>query len=263
MDVLALKPKIDQDIYYILKLLQIGNNPIKLMGSANIASQKYFSDYDLFSPINKMSSSKMFKHIYDIFYNSLHFYNLYFIELKIQLKDGEKFKIYNIDDLNEKEFNKIYNDIDFIKFDFVFRIHNKFTEISIIYGLGKKKSDEENKKEAIKSITDDMNDLYNEGNYYKFLKRKFALLKLKENIKDKSELVHLSKLFNSEIGALYAHNSNLKALELLAKNYNDTDTIKKIKLNLKDIKENIPIKDISKKIKQYDNIINEKAKQYI
>ena len=56
------KRYIPQELYPFIKLLKIGTSPIKLLGSAGLASQRYYSDYDLLTSI-KMSCEG--------FYNSL------------------------------------------------------------------------------------------------------------------------------------------------------------------------------------------------
>ena len=250
-----------RDIYDFVKILRFKNNKVMLLGTGSLASQQYFSDYDLFSQIrSKQSVQDTYKYFMQILNNVNNDPNEYFIEFKIESKDKEKHKFYKIEDITEKEFKKDFKNVDFCKIDLVVKIFNTLIEMSIIYRFNQDPID---KQGIIKSLTEDQIELVKQGNYYKSLKRVFAKAKLLGGWNNKKLMVELSKLFNSETGHLYQINSNLKALKLLLENYNDPITIKKVKVNLKDLNVPADISIIDKLIKAYDTIINKEGKQFI
>lgn len=258
MNILEKKANINF-LYKFIKLIRFKEEPIQLLGSAGLASQKYYSDFDFFSPISgKYSINNIKNTIINIITKADKDNDVYFIELKVEYKDGSKDKYFTIEEVHNM---KLRNNIDFIKVDYIINIDNIFYELSIIY---KFVIDFDNNK-LIESTTDDMNQLLEEGNYYKALKRLFNIIKLSSEDEYIPELVPLSKFFNSDIGALYKLNSNLKTIKLLLENYNDDMTMKRININIKDIYKQMPkklrsLKNIDEIIKYNDKIINDKAK---
>jgi hypothetical protein len=243
-----------QEISKLFNKLQFKNFPIELKGSSNLKSQHYFSDYDLMSIINKkisvLSAYKEFKKILKNIENSD---NYYFIEMKLETTDGQKKKWFLDDKFDYDSFKKYYDKINFFKIDIILWENNIFTESSCLYFFTFDKSVENYEK----SLRDDIDELEKEGKYYKVLKRKFNLYKIKN---DKSNLLKLTKIFNSELGELYRKKSNLEAIKLLYYNYDDNLTNERILLNLNEIGET-GYSSINKKIEQYDKFINKKAKQ--
>jgi hypothetical protein len=251
-------------LYTLTNKLKYDNYPIILAGTAGLASQQFYSDFDLLSIIDKKYTSEdAFNKIMDILKFSENFNDLYFIELKLQTKKGDKLKYNSIDEINKKEFEKFYKDIDFIKMDFVIRLDNKFIELSIIYSFsGKKLSSDD----IIKSLVDDISELKKEGNYFKALKRIFGIYNNKyvaEKLVDTSKYKFLSQFFNSEWGKLYQTTSNLKAIKLLLEHYDDEETIKRALLNLKDLKIEPNLNKIDGLIKSNENKYNAKAKKIL
>jgi hypothetical protein len=260
MDILETKEgyNYSQEISKLFNKLQFKNFPIELKGSSNLKSQHYFSDYDLMSIIDKkisiLSAYKEFKKILKNIEDSD---NYYFIEMKLETNDGQKKKWFLDDRFDYNSFKKYYKKINFFKIDIILWENNIFTEASCIYFFTFDKSEENNEDIEEKSLRDDIDELEKEGKYYKVLKRKFNLYKIKD---DKSNLLKLTKIFNSELGELYRKKSNLEAIKLLYYNYDDKLTNERILLNLNEIGE-IGYSSINKKIEQYDKFINEKAKQ--
>ena len=197
--------------------------------------------------------SKIFSDILDKIKN---YNNCYFIELKLQKKNGNKKKFNKIDDFNKKDFDKFYKDIDIIKIDLIFFTDYEFIEVSIIYNFS---TDITSKEEYIKNINKDITELKDEGNYYKVLKRLFSIYKLNN---DKPKLLYLSKIFNSVLGKQYKKISNLNTILLLLDYYKDDNILKKVEINLKGIKEPTSIKDIRNNQDKYYNKLNEEAKYY-
>lgn len=244
---------IPQDLYSFIKLIQYDKYPIKLLGSAGTASQQYYSDYDLFSSIKSSpkSCSKVYNTIKEILDKTDQQPDMYFIEYKLQTKDGKKIRY--LQDM--EEFCQSFKDIEFIKLDYVIRIDNRFMELSIIYSFASGKTD------FIKSVKADIDELYREGKYYKVLKRLFSLLsKRPKSIERDNKLVLLTKFFNSDIGRLYRDASNIKAIKLLIDSYNEDTAEKdemeedllrrKIAQNLRDI--GLDIKDLPKLERKYN-----------
>jgi hypothetical protein len=104
--------------------------------------------------------------------------------------------------------------------------NNIFIEASCNYNFNKKpQSDEELKKELEQNITE----LKKDNNYFKVLK-KLYLLSLSKNDTNKIEL--LKSFFNSDIGSIYKNISNINAIKIVQKYYNDALTKKRIETNL-------------------------------
>jgi hypothetical protein len=255
------KKNIPQDLLPYIKLLQLDNNKIQLMGTGGLKSQFYYSDFDLFSSIEKkLNDDDLYKKFMKILNDTENNNNLYFIEMKIQYLNGDKKKFFNINEVNEKDF--IYSKIEFIKLDYVLNYNNIFTELSLIYSLNSKFDEDK----YIESITNDMDELYKEGNYYKVLKRLFAILNFKQakgKLKNKDLLIILSSFFNSDIGKMYQTASNLKAIKLLLENYDDEETIRRALVNLKDIKVEPNLKKIDSKISNLMKKVNQAGKKVL
>lgn len=249
--------EINSDIYKLINTIKIKDNKIILLGSSSLKSQQYFSDYDFYSSIkDKPNTDEAYKIFSDILDKIKNYNNCYFIELKLQKKNGNKKKFNKIDDFNKKDFDKFYKDIDIIKIDLIFFTDYEFIEVSIIYNFN---TDITDKEEYIKNINKDITELKDEGNYYKVLKRLFSIYKLNN---DRPKLLYLSKIFNSILGKQYKKISNLNTLLLLLNHYKDDDTLKKVEINLKAIKEPTSTKDIKKNQDKYYNKLNEEAKYY-
>ena len=189
-----------------------------MAGSASLASQRYYADYDFNCNIKTRRQTV----IYNEFKRILSYTNekLYFIEFKIEYLDGTKLKLDN---------NKIklsmYKNIKFIKIDYIVIFDYVFKDISIIYNFNNVKEDTTTKIERLKA---DYSELVKEGDIYKSLKRLFSIYKIK---KEYPKLKQLTQLFNSNIGQLYETNSNLKTIQLLKTMYNDIQTKKRIDIN--------------------------------
>lgn len=264
MDVLEERPisKLDDDIKKIVKIVKYKKFPLLLRGSAGLASQKYFSDYDFFTLI-KDKEKPMFDEFKRIFMDIDKDEEHYFMEFKIQTKNEEKLRWYKLEDFNEKEFKKVFKNISFCKIDIIVRSDNKFMELSVIYQLiNKDLTYEEMREQHINAIRDDIKDLEKEGRFYKILKRKFILYSmLKDTYQEYNKyLVELSDIFNSELGMKYQRMSNLQAMLMLLEKTNDKETIKKIIINLKDIHEKPDVSQIEKNIDTLSKEINTKSK---
>lgn len=255
---------IPQSIYNFVKVLKYDSLPIILQGTAGLASQQYYSDFDLFTQIEKKQTAEQaFKKITDIINKMDSFNDAYFIEFKIQTKKGDKQKYNHIDEINKQEFDKLFQDIDYIKLDFVIRIENKFIELSIIYSFNNKLFDN---KEFLFKISNDVNELKKEGNYFKALKRIFAIYnnkRVRDKLEKTNRYIFLSKFFNTDYGKLYSETSNLKAIKLLLEHYDDEETIKRALLNLKDLHIEPDLNKLDAHIKENEKRYNTEAKKIL
>jgi hypothetical protein len=236
------------EIKDIIKLLQFKKEPIKLKGSYTIEHLKYFSDYDIETVIKKKYTHKeIFEEFYKILSDILKQENLFFIELKIELMDGDKIRFYPDDTFSFDKFKDL-KDIDFIKIDLVGFINNEFIEISSIYLFNLEFTNIKTKlKNDIKKYSD-------ENNYYKVIKRTLSLAKINKDEKMINDiLLFLNNLDESHILR------NLETIKLMEKYYSkDKNIMKKIDLNLNE--KNINKKDINNLINKYSTLINKKSK---
>jgi hypothetical protein len=265
MDIAETKKGIDEAIRKWVEVMRFNNSPIVQLGTSSFKAQKYFSDYDLFSPVNNrnLTPEKSCKEIKKILRNLQNVNNIWFVELKIQNKDGSKEKFYH-PDIDCEKFVKSVKELDYLKFDFVVFISEtqKLTELSIIYSF----SDMPPKEDLIKTIKADYDFYKGEGNIYKALKRAFSIYRL-EGRKDK--MVEISDLFNSNTGFLYTVSSNLKAIKLVLEGgLTGDDIANKVKVNLNDIEKsiNMPLtteKEIDKAIEKLDKDISNQTKIWL
>ena len=192
--------------------------------------------------------------------------DIWFVELKIQNKDGSKEKFFpaDITPLNCDKVDKAIKTIDYIKIDAVIfiRATSKLTELSIIYAFQDVPPDEV----LIQTISEDYKHYKSIGNIYKSLKRLFSVYRLEG---DKENMVKLSSLFNSEAGKLYSLSSNLKAVKLILENdVSGKNLGEKVRVNLQDVSNTIgrPLRtenEIDKAIKALDSDINKRAKSWV
>lgn len=185
----------------ILILKGDSTSPILLKGSASLQSIKYPADYDFFTTVKKFDL-QFFK---DLFNRVTQDNFLCFVELKFQVSENQKYRVYK-----EEDFDKIDPSLkyDFVKIDLVDMFDNNFEEISCIYKI-KKETLSEN--DYIKQIMDDISQLKKDKSYYKVLKRLFAISKLK---KDRKKSLLLTQFFNSDVGLLYKKLSMIDAVNI-------------------------------------------------
>lgn len=244
------------DINGIINKLKYKDEPLNIAGSAKLAIQKYYSDIDLFSQITTATSAtKIYDQIRLILKRARddRCGSLYFIELKIQNTDGSKTKFNHAKDFTQTAFLRSIEgkNLDFIKIDYVLYLANTFTELSAIYSFTEPKSVEN----PLQALQDEVVEYTRDGNLFKAKKRLFSIY----NIQGKTaEMVRLTRLFNSPIGALYQMNSQLKAIKLLLEQHSDDATRARVKFVLKEM--NLPQNaDIDKIIKDNDEKIQKET----
>lgn len=253
MDILEPKPKseFDKSVLNIISRLKFRDNPVDFKGSSSLKSQKYFSDYDLYTNIIKkvgaeVAYSTFYKILQSVFVDDY----VYFIEFKVEDKKGQKYKWFPNEPFDKDEFFKLFRDINFAKLDLILWANNRFIELSIIYNF----IEEEDENEEIENIKSDINDLKKEKNYFKILKRLFSIFRIKKN---NEMLLYLTEVFNSPLGEDYQKLSNLEAIRKVMKEYDDELTKKRIELNLKEI--NVPKNQINLTIKKLQSSLSKSA----
>ena len=230
----------------LINHIEIKENVIVLLGSSGLSSQRYFSDFDLYSFIKeKPRINTLYNYLNEILSYIKDKNNLWFIELKYENVKGDKIKT-NTPSINKKELEEMYKNLKIIKIDMIGLIDNRLKEISIIYEFKKSKNEKEKLLEEIEVLE-------KEGEYYKMLKRLFSLFKL-EGAKRNKELVYLTKVFNSELGRIYLETKNLEAIELFKEHYKDTNSRKIIEINLNDL--GVQENEIKTRIRENKKILN-------
>lgn len=259
------KREISQDLLKYVSLLKFKNKPIILAGTAGLASQRYFSDFDLLSIIDqKYTNEEVYNEIMKILNNTEKLDDMYFLELKIQNKvtERKKHKFYKIKDITKKAFLKSITDLERIKIDYIIRLNNKFIELSIIYSF----TDTIDEKNLMKSLNEDIKQLQKDGNFYKSIKRLFSIyhsLNLSKKLWSKDKMIKIVDFLNTDIGRLYQDTANLKAIKLLLENYNDSETIKRAQLNLKDLKLQPNLNKIDEIIKKNETKFNKAGYDFL
>jgi hypothetical protein len=251
------KRVVSGDIVGIINKLKFNDEPITIQGSAKLAVQRYYSDIDLFTQINEpQSAQKIYSKIRLILKGAegdRGCGTLYFIELKVQNTDESKTKFNNIADFTRTAFLRAIQgkNLDYIKIDYVLYLANTMTELSIIYNFTEPKSVDD----PLKALQDEVAEYTRDGNLFKAKKRLFSIY----NIQGKTEqMVRLTRLFNSPIGALYQMNAQLKAVKLLLEHHNDDATRARAKFVLKEM--GVPSSaDIDEIIKTNDDKIQQET----
>jgi hypothetical protein len=262
MDILARREPPQELLKFISKLTWKPNK-MMLLGSASLESQKYYADFDLVSYITK-NRDKPFNTLYKILSKTMKTKGMYFIEGKIQVSDKNKKRFYKLEDLKEEMFEKTFQ---FIKLDYVIKINTLFYELSINYTFESSST----KEEIIKAIEKEEKELISDGEFYKALKRRFSIAKLK---KDKPTMVRLTKLFNSPTGEMYKDVAIMKAIKsaIDAKGigYKEPLDIKQYAISLKDLGSPTLLKNLPEILEYIETSsfekmeeINQEADKYI
>lgn len=235
-----------------IQALRYYQNPIFLMGSSNIRSLQYFGDYDLFTKIENIETAeKSYQEFERILNNTKEHDFMNLLEIKIQLKDGKKIREF----VDIKTFKKIFDKIDFVKFDFILYSDSIYYELSSIYSFSKT-SKSKNIDDEIKSLLEEIPELEKEDKYYKVLKRLYSISVLKKDILN---IRKLTKFFNDN-GKKYRIMSNLEAIEKIFSLDNSELTKNRIKQNLALLKTTPSI--IGEKIESLKMNLNKDAENF-
>ena len=263
MDVLESK-YLSTDLNFMYKVLQFGNNPIRLVGTGSMASQYYPADFDFLSLISKKGSiNEVYNNFKKIVDKIKQANNLFFIEFKLQKnikkgqKEPEKYKVYNLNDINLEFFEAYFEDVELCKIDLIIYLSNgAFKEVSCIYFFSNK---ELNMNDYIKALLDDQVYYYDQGKYYKSLKRLMLSAKYKQPI-DKNLIITITSLFNSAVGKLYELDNEIQAAIIYRDKYDDKMAKERIKNFIRSIGlYNLPASKLEEVSKEYQAVINREA----
>jgi hypothetical protein len=259
MDILEKEPT--QKLLKYIHALQWANNAIDIIGSSSLAANRYKTDFDFTSDIRKSTRSQPYDKIMKILKKVTRLPGMYFIEIKIQMKDGTKIKHQSLDSIKPEDFEDL-SKIEFVKLDFVAFIEQKWHEVSVNYFF-----DTTAKKSAeyVRELKQEYDELVADKQLYKALKRRFSIFKLQGK---KAQLVELMKFFNSENGAKYAQAAQLGAIQRLLEKDMTPDVLRKVQtqlsvLDVKDIDQQNVISKIKSRQREINEEINEAAKIYI
>jgi len=224
MDIFAERNLPDMELLPFFKAVSFGSRKPSVIGSFSLESQRNAGDIDLDVYIEgKIDHTYVEKELLKIIKNIDDNQKMFFIELKLQYKDGKKIKFGadKIDDIKIPTQN--FNNVEYMKIDTIIYYDGHFKEMSINYWLNPKI------KDVVKEIEKDIVLELKEKNYYKVVKRLFSIAKVKDD-KPRGKLI--SEFLNNYTGGEYKQLSNLKAIKLLLENYDDPAIRQMIRANL-------------------------------
>jgi hypothetical protein len=260
MDVLEEK-FLSRDLNFLLKVLKLGNNPIRLVGTGSMASQYYPADFDFLCQVKQKYTPETLYTDFKKIIDNIDQNKLFFIEFKLQQlakkgKDPKKYKVFKKDEVTPEFFGAYFNkDTELCKIDAIIWYDGKFKEVSCIYFFTGN-----NKPlimaDYIKALLEDQKQYYDDGKKYKSLKRLMLSAKY-ENPPDKNLIIAITRFFNSQVGKLYELDNMLQAAIIYMDKYGADERIKLFIQNI-GLGNMNPDKlgDLSK---DYQKIINDEA----
>lgn len=229
------------------------NYPIYVVGSYSLANQRYSADVDSLSLITGKKDWAKFNEQVKIIVRDVELDDdIYFLEFKIQYKDGTKKKFLQYDDVEipEKNFNNIY----FLKLDTIVFLNGVFKEFSINYYF-------DYPENLIKDLKNDIREFNKEKLYLKVVKRYFSIAKVTD---DRVTSKIISQFLNSRTGQKYELYNNLQTIVTLLENYGEDIRVRdkvRVLLNILGIRPYVTI--IKEKIKILSKQVNEDAKIFL
>jgi len=212
---------------YLYSVLKYKDSLPKLVGTGSILSQAFPADIDLLCPVtNKpLGYAELQRQFKAIFKRISNYPNLFFVEFKLQNIDkDDKYKFYSLSDVDSSFFKDHYdsNKIDLCKIDLLQYMGDHFKEVSCIYFFNPVKVD---LKKYIDDLLADQKHYYDEGSYYKSLKRFMLCCKL-QNPPNLNVIIGITKLFNSAAGYVYQLNNHILACLIYMDKYGIDDRVK-------------------------------------
>lgn len=246
----------DAEAQRLLSYFELPGAKLNIGGSSQYKNLHYRSDYDLMVALKRsLPPSNFYESISQILHKMEREPNIYFLELKLESKEGEKRRLHPRQEIRMSWVERDYDKLAFAKIDTAMRIKNRFYEASCVYLFRDKPLD---KKDLIEDLMEDTREYEREGNYYKVLKRQFSIAVLEDN---QSRIHELTGIFNSPLGQSYERLCNMKALALLHESYKDKATTRKINENIRLLNETFRITIIEKHIRRYQRELNKEAKK--
>jgi hypothetical protein len=231
MDILE-KSYPKNNIVSIMNLMEYNNNPLELVGTGSMKSQYYPADYDFLSKIkNKLDPKNSYVEFMNIIHNINLRSDLFFVEFKVQDKEGNKQKYFKIEDVTYNSFIKLFNNVELCKIDCIIMVDGIMKELSVIYFFNSKPI---NMADYRKILLEDQKHYYDDKKYYKSLKRLMLAGKYTDP-PDKSLIMAITQLFNSPVGALYQLKNEIDACIIFMDKFKDKKSDKLVKLFIKNI----------------------------
>jgi len=253
-------------IVQVKKALSWKPYTLQLVGTGGLKAQQNFAaDYDFVSKIDKFTTESAFDSIDRILQNINDTPNLFFIELKLQNKDGSKIKIFKIEDFNEQSFNVAFDpeEIDYAKIDGVVDLDGAFKEVSALYFLSSTPLDNAKYQgELLK----DAKEKYDDGKPYKALKRMFMAEKLQDRLGHavNIDLINnITDFFNSEVGKLYERMNQIDAALIFHEKYSGPTDMRRLDRFISNIGlAGINVLQLPQISKEYNKIIQREALKF-
>lgn len=239
----------------VMNLMSI-TRKYKVVGSANLRTSEFIQDYDIDGILNTNGNKEKildsltakFKRIFSDAYKNP---ALYITDFKCgydpsYLKDDDRYKLrWNKEDIkngykilgngSKKFFRDCLMEKIKMKLDMIYLLNGEFVEMSEIYHLSINGEKNYNKANVEKELLDEIDKLTKEQNYYKLLKRRFSLLKLK---KDK-KMEEYIKIFNGQSGLLNNLINQLKIIQNICIQTFRKPKLHEIRGNLQTIKQEL------------------------
>lgn len=255
-----------QKIIEVKKALTWSPYVLQLVGTGGIKAQQAFAaDFDFVSKIEEWDEQSCFESIQQILQNIEQVSYLFFVELKIQNKDGSKVKIYKIEDFNEESFNLSFNEenVEYCKIDGVVDLDGVFKEVSAIYFLSDTPLDNQKYQDE---LLKDAKDKYADGKPYKALKRMFMAEKLQGRLGRKVDMDlvrNITDFFNSEVGKLYERMNQIDAALIFHDKYNGPNDMRRLDRFIRNIGlSGINVLQLPKVSEEYNKIIQREALKF-
>jgi hypothetical protein len=246
---------------YLYEVFRYGKNIPRVVGTASLQSQLYPADIDMLCVLDKKPDSfnAVQTEFQNIFNRMKAQHNLFFVEFKLQNKEkDDKYKFFNVSDIDSDFFEKHYNPdkIDICKIDLLQYSNYKFQDVSIIYFFNKERVD---MNVYYDSVLQDQKDYYDEGKYYKSLKRLMVTFKLQQPL-NINMIIGITNFFNSEVGRIYQLNNFITACLTYIEKFGYDERVRQFlkKFNLPIL----PKEDLEKLSKDYEKLYNKEAKKF-
>jgi hypothetical protein len=255
---------LDNQNKYLYSVLKYKNSIPRVVGTSSLESQNYPADIDMlclldFKPMGFNEVQRQFKIIFNRIKSNG---KLFFIEFKLQNMDkNSKFKFYNLEDINGPFFKDNYDSdkIDLCKIDLLQFNQGVFQEISCIYFFNKIQNQEEFQKSYINELLDDQKEKYDDGKYYKSLKR-FMVASTLQSPPNTNLIIGITNFFNSQTGKVYQLSNFLMACQIYIDKFGIDDRVHMF-LNNIGLKGYDP-KKIDDIIKDYEKLYNSEALKF-
>lgn len=262
MDVLEEK-YLSEQFRFLLSTLQLGNNPIRLVGTGSMASQDYPADFDFLCNVKQRYTPEKLNNDFQKIISRIDNKNkLFFIEFKLQQlapegTDPIKHKVFKLEDINEDFFIANFNrNTELCKIDAILYYDGKFKEVSCIYFFGNKKLD---MKKYIRTLLLDGKHYYEDGKIYKSLKRLMLSAKY-STPPDKNLIIVITRFFNSMVGKLYELDNVIQAGLIYMDKFGFDARMKMFIKNLGF--GTLSPANLKKVSEQYQHLINSEAKRF-